>query len=77
VLALGNSREQKIKTLTAKVVLVNSFDELEKKKDSLKGMIVFYNYKFNPTMYKHFVLMEKHLLSRSGQAVQQNMEQQQ
>jgi len=49
VLALGNSEGTKNKALTAKVVLVNSFDELEKKKDSLKGMIVFYNYKFNPT----------------------------
>jgi len=47
VLALGNSEGTKNKTLTAKVVLVNSFDELERKKDSLKGTIVFYNYKFN------------------------------
>jgi hypothetical protein len=40
--------------LTAKVILVNSFDDLEKKKDSLKGMIVFYNYKFNPTYVQTF-----------------------
>ena len=33
VLALGNSEGTKNKDLTAKVVLVNSFDELEKKKD--------------------------------------------
>jgi hypothetical protein len=54
VLALGNSEGTKNKDLTAKVVLVNSFDELEKKKDSLKGMIVFYNYKFNPTYVQTF-----------------------
>jgi carboxypeptidase Q len=54
VLALGNSEGTKNKELTAKVVLVNSFDELEKKKDSLKGVIVFYNYKFNPTYVQTF-----------------------
>ncbi len=54
VLALGNSEGTKNKALTAKVILVNSFDELEKKKDSLKGMIVFYNYKFNPTYVATF-----------------------
>ena len=54
VLALGNSEGTKNKDLTAKVILVNSFDELEKKKDSLKGMIVFYNYKFNPTYVQTF-----------------------
>ena len=54
VLALGNSEGTKNKELTAKVILVNSFDELEKKKDSIKGMIVFYNYKFNPTYVQTF-----------------------
>ena len=34
--------------------MVNSFDELEKKKDSLKGKIVFYNSKFNPTYVNTF-----------------------
>ena len=54
VLALGNSEGTKNKELTARVVLVNSFEELEKKKDSLKGKIVFYNYKFNPTYVQTF-----------------------
>ena len=53
-LALGNSEGTKNKNITAKVVLVNSFDELEKKKDSMKGKIVFYNYKFNPTYVQTF-----------------------
>jgi carboxypeptidase Q len=54
VLALGNSEGTKNKNITANVILVNSFDELEKKKDSVKGKIVFYNYKFNPTFVKTF-----------------------
>ncbi len=54
VLALGNSEGTGMKAVTAKVVLVNSFDELEKKKDSLKDKIVFYNYKFNPTFINTF-----------------------
>ena len=54
VLALGNSEGTKNKDLTAKVVLVNSFGELEIKRDSVKGKIVFYNYKFNPTFIKTF-----------------------
>jgi hypothetical protein len=54
VLALGNSEGTKNKELTTKVILVNSFDELETKKDSVKGMIVFYNYKFIPTFVNTF-----------------------
>ncbi len=54
ILALGNSEGTRKKSLTADVVLVNSFDELEKKKDSVKGKIVFYNYKFNPTYIQTF-----------------------
>ena len=54
VLALGNSEGTKNKDLTRKVILVNSFDELEEKKDSVKGKIVFYNYKFNPTYISTF-----------------------
>jgi hypothetical protein len=40
--------------VTAEVILVNSFDELEAKKDQVKGKIVFYNYKFNPTFVSTF-----------------------
>lgn len=54
VLALGNSEGTGNKTLTAPVILINSFEELEKKKDSVKGKIVFYNYKFNPTYINTF-----------------------
>jgi len=54
VVALGNSIGTGKKKLTAQVVLVNSFEELEAKKDELKGKIVFYNYKFNPTYVRTF-----------------------
>ena len=55
VLALGNSEGTKNKDVTAKVILVNSFDDLEKKKDSIKGKIVFYNYKFNQAFVSPFL----------------------
>jgi hypothetical protein len=53
VLALGNSIGSG-KEISAPVMLVNSFDELEKRKDEVKGKIVFYNYKFNPTFISTF-----------------------
>jgi carboxypeptidase Q len=49
VLALGNSLGSGPKGVTADVVAVSSFAELEKRKDDVKGKIVFYNYPFNPT----------------------------
>jgi carboxypeptidase Q len=54
VVALGNSLGTGSKGITAPVILINSFDELEEKKDSIKGKIVFYNYKFNDTFIKTF-----------------------
>lgn len=39
----------------ADVLVVNSFDELESKKDQVKGKIVFYNYKFNDTYVQTFL----------------------
>lgn len=53
VVALGNSVGS-MKPLTAEVLLVNNFDELEQMKDQVKGKIVFYNYKFNPTYVRTF-----------------------
>ncbi len=54
VLALGNSVGTDAKGITAQVILVNNFDELEQKKDEIKGKIVFYNYKFNPKFIETF-----------------------
>ena len=54
VIALGNSMGTGNKGITAEVVLVNSFEDLETKKDKVKGKIVFYNYKFNPAFIRTF-----------------------
>lgn len=55
IVALGNSVGTGKAGITAEVLLVNSFDELERKKDEVKGKIVFYNYKFNPTYINTFL----------------------
>ncbi len=54
IVALGNSIGSGPKGISAPVLLVNSFDELEAKKDLVKGKIVFYNYKFNDTYISTF-----------------------
>lgn len=54
VLALGNSMGTGPRPLTARVILVQSFEDLEAKKDQVKGNIVFYNYHFNPTFISPF-----------------------
>jgi carboxypeptidase Q len=54
VLALGNSLGTGPKGILANVILVRSFDDLEKKKDSVKGKIVFFNYKFNTAYVNTF-----------------------
>ncbi len=54
VLALGNSFGTGGKPLVAEVVAVQDFDEMEAKKDQLKGKIVYFNYKFNPTNIQTF-----------------------
>lgn len=54
VIALGNSMGSGKKGVSAPVLLVHSFDDLEKRKNEVKGKIVFYNYKFNPTYIHTF-----------------------
>lgn len=54
VIALGNSVGTGAKGLKAPVIEIKSFDDLEKNKDNVKGKIVFYNYKFNPTYINSF-----------------------
>ncbi len=53
VLALGNSLGNG--TITGEVLAVQDFDELERRKDEVKGKIVYYNYGFNPTNVKPFI----------------------
>jgi carboxypeptidase Q len=55
VLALGNSLGTNGKIITAEVLMVASFDELEKRKEEVKGKIVYYNFGFNPTNIEPFV----------------------
>ncbi|MEO8665116.1 MAG: M20/M25/M40 family metallo-hydrolase [Ignavibacteria bacterium] len=54
VLALGNSMGTGSKGLSAPVIEVSSFEDLDAKKDLVNGKIVFYNYKFNPTFVSTF-----------------------
>ncbi|HEY4288102.1 MAG TPA: M20/M25/M40 family metallo-hydrolase [Puia sp.] len=54
ILALGNSVGTGPKGITAPVILVHNFDELEQHKNELKGKIVFYNYPFNPLFVETF-----------------------
>ena len=53
VLALGNSLGS-TKPITAQVIEVKNFDELEARKNDVKDKIVFYNYPFNQTFIKTF-----------------------
>ncbi|MEO7922798.1 MAG: M20/M25/M40 family metallo-hydrolase [Chitinophagaceae bacterium] len=55
VVALGNSMGTGAQAISADIILVNSFDELEKRKDEVKDKIVFYNYKFNDTYVNTFL----------------------
>jgi carboxypeptidase Q len=55
ILALGNSVGTGSQGITAPVILINSFDELEQRKNEINGKIVFYNYKFNPLFVKTFL----------------------
>ena len=54
ILALGNTEGTGSRGIKAPVILINSFNELEAKKDQLKGKIVFYNYHFNPRFIRTF-----------------------
>lgn len=54
VAALGNSVGTGAKGVTAQVIEIRSFDELEQRKDEVKGKIVFYNYPFINTHVKTF-----------------------
>ncbi|MEJ7735965.1 MAG: M20/M25/M40 family metallo-hydrolase [Chitinophagaceae bacterium] len=48
VLALGNSMGTGNKGVRASLMLINNFDELEKRREEVKGKIVFFNHPFNP-----------------------------
>jgi carboxypeptidase Q len=50
VIALGNSVATPTGGITAPMILIHDFDELESKKDEIRGKIVFYNHPFNPDL---------------------------
>lgn len=52
ILALGMSVGTGDKGVTAPIMVVKDFGELEKRKEEVKGKIVFYNYPFNKTLLR-------------------------
>jgi carboxypeptidase Q len=52
ILAIGNSVGTGKAGVLAKVIEVKNFDELNKRKDEVKGRIVFFNYPFNKTLLR-------------------------
>jgi carboxypeptidase Q len=52
ILSIGNAVGTGKAGVSAKVIEVKNYDELNKRKDEVKGNIVFYNYPFNKTLLK-------------------------
>lgn len=52
VLALGNSVGTGKEGVLAQVIEVKNFDELDRRKEEVKGKIVFFNYPFNKTLLR-------------------------
>lgn len=50
ILALGNSAGTGSNGVTAAVIEIKNFDELERRKDEVKGKIIFYNYRYNKAL---------------------------
>jgi carboxypeptidase Q len=65
VLALGNSVGTGARGAQALLIRVNNFDELEKRKDEVKGKIVFYNCPFEETFVRTFEAYGKNVIYRS------------
>jgi carboxypeptidase Q len=54
ILALGNSIGTGREGVHARMIEISSYEEMEKRKDEIKGKIVFYSYPFNPTFVRTF-----------------------
>ncbi|MBV9962753.1 MAG: M20/M25/M40 family metallo-hydrolase [Parafilimonas sp.] len=65
VLALGNSVGSGAKGIEAPLIRVNNFDDLEAKKNELKGKIVFYNVPFDDTLINTFQAYSKNVIYRA------------
>jgi carboxypeptidase Q len=68
VLALGNSNGTGNKGVLAPLMRVHSFDELEQRKDEIKGKIVFYDVPFEDTFIHTFEAYSKNVIYRSDGA---------
>ncbi|MCX8018963.1 MAG: M20/M25/M40 family metallo-hydrolase [Chitinophagaceae bacterium] len=55
VVALGNTIGTGPAGVSGELVMIRSFEELEKRKDEVKNKIVFYNVPFNPTYINTFL----------------------
>ena len=64
ILSLGNSVGTNNDGLKAPLIRVNNFDELEVKKNDLKGKIVFYNNPFDDTLINTFSTYGKNIIYR-------------
>ena len=64
VIALGNSDGSGAQGVRGTLIRVNSFDDLEKQKDNLKGKIVFYNCPFDDTLIRTFEAYGKNVIYR-------------
>jgi len=64
ILALGNSIGSGANGVQASLIRVNNFDDLEAKKNELKGKIVFYNVPFDDTLINTFNAYEKNVVYR-------------
>lgn len=51
VAALGNSLSTKSGGIIAKIIEIKNYEELTKRKDEVRGKIVFYNYPYNKKMF--------------------------
>ena len=65
VLALGNSDGSGPNGVTAALMRVNNFDELEARKNEVSGKIVFYNVPFDDTLVSPFAAYGKNVIYRS------------
>ena len=69
VLALGNSNGSGDKGVMANVIEVKNYDELDKRKEEVKGKIVFYNCDFDETNINTFESYGQSVKYRGGGAV--------
>jgi carboxypeptidase Q len=70
VIALGNSLGSGRSGVNGNVIEVKSFEELESRKDIIRGKVVFYNYAFNQKFVKTFQAYGDAVKFRSGGASQ-------